>query len=165
MHQELYCIRRQVGHVWKCLWDCQWDAPFSFFRAIISPHFRSPNLSYHFVARSLVILNHGSGNRYALRPRGPTPFPWLEKGAKEQFLHGTAAAARSRHGRTRSANLPKLGGSRRLRHMERFVFLLCGSKKSPHVHAISGWNLLPWPADRFYLRRRLQIPKGFRSHI
>ena len=37
----------------------------------------------------IVNLIHESGNGNALRPRRPTPFPLLEKGAKEHFLHGT----------------------------------------------------------------------------
>ena len=36
--------------------------------------------------------------------------------------HGTAAAGRMRHGRTRSAKLPKLNASRRFKHMGSFVF-------------------------------------------
>ena len=46
-------------------------------------------------------------------------------------MHSTAAAERLRHDQTRSANLPKLSRSRGFRHMGRFVFLLCGSKKIP----------------------------------
>jgi hypothetical protein len=34
---------------------------------------------------SLAAINHEAGNGNALRPRGPTPFLLLEKGAKEHF--------------------------------------------------------------------------------
>ena len=47
-----------------------------------------------------------------------------EKEAKGAVLHGTSAAERSRHVKSRSANLPKLDDSHRLKHMGRFVFAL-----------------------------------------
>ena len=47
-----------------------------------------------------------------------------EKEAKGAVLHGTSAAGRLRHVKTRSANLPKLDDSHRLKHMGRFVFAL-----------------------------------------
>ncbi|MBS5873324.1 MAG: hypothetical protein KIC46_04285 [Clostridiales bacterium] len=39
-------------------------------------------------------------------------------------MHGTSAAAKLRHVKTCSANLPKLNASRRFKHMGRFVFAL-----------------------------------------
>ena len=47
-----------------------------------------------------------------------------EKEAKGAVLHGTSAAARLRHVKNSSANLPKLDDSHRLIHMGRFVFAL-----------------------------------------
>ena len=47
-----------------------------------------------------------------------------EKEAKGAVLHGTSAAERLRHVKTRSANLPKLSRSRGFKHMGRFVFAL-----------------------------------------
>ena len=47
-----------------------------------------------------------------------------DKEAKGAVLHGTSAAGRWRHVKTRSANLPKLDDSHRLKHMGRFVFAL-----------------------------------------
>ena len=47
-----------------------------------------------------------------------------EKEAKGAVSHGTSAAERSRHVKSRSANLPKLSRSRGFRHMGRFVLAL-----------------------------------------
>ena len=56
-----------------------------------------------------------AGPSFSVRP---------EKEAKGAVLHGTSAAERWRHVKTRSANLPKLDDSHRLKHMGRFVFAL-----------------------------------------
>ena len=56
-----------------------------------------------------------AGPSFSVRP---------EKEAKGAVLHGTSAAGRWSHEPTRSANLPKLNASRRLKHMGRFVFAL-----------------------------------------
>ena len=56
-----------------------------------------------------------AGPSFSVRP---------EKEAKGAVLHGTSAAERLRHVKTRSANLPKLDDSHRLKHMGRFVFAL-----------------------------------------
>ena len=56
-----------------------------------------------------------AGPSFSVRP---------EKEAKGAVLHGTSAAERSRHVKSRSANLPKLDASHRLKHMGRFVFAL-----------------------------------------
>jgi len=56
-----------------------------------------------------------AGPSFSVRP---------EKEAKGAVLHGTSAAAKLRHVKTRSANLPKLDDSHRLKHMGRFVFAL-----------------------------------------
>ena len=56
-----------------------------------------------------------AGPSFSVRP---------EKEAKGAVLHGTSAAAKWSHDRTRSANLPKLSCSRGFRHMGRFVFAL-----------------------------------------
>jgi len=55
---------------------------------------------------------------------GPSFSARPEKEVKGAVLHGTSAAERSRHVKTRSANLPKLDDSHRLKHMGRFVFAL-----------------------------------------
>jgi|GEM_PF-3945876 len=54
-----------------------------------------------------------AGPSFSVRP---------EKEAKGAVSHGTSAAEKSRHVKTRSANLPKLNASRRFKHMGRFVF-------------------------------------------
>ncbi|MCI6400573.1 MAG: hypothetical protein MR815_01870 [Oscillospiraceae bacterium] len=56
-----------------------------------------------------------AGPSFSVRP---------EKEAKGAVLHGTSAAERFSHEPTRSANLPKLDDSHRLKHMGRFVFAL-----------------------------------------
>ena len=56
-----------------------------------------------------------AGPSFSVRP---------EKEAKGAVLHGTSAAERLIHVKTRSANLPKLDDSHRLKHMGRFVFAL-----------------------------------------
>ncbi len=56
-----------------------------------------------------------AGPSFSVRP---------EKEAKGAVLHGTSAAERLRHIKTRSADLPKRNASRRFKHMERFVFIL-----------------------------------------
>ena len=56
--------------------------------------------------------------------QGPSFSVRPEKEAKGAVLHGTSAAERLRHVETRSANLPKLDDSHRLKHMGRFVFAL-----------------------------------------
>ena len=63
------------------------------------------------------------------------PFPFGRKRKqKGPFRHGTAAAGRFIHGRTRSAKLPKLDHSRDLRHLGSFVSALpcAAGQKSPH---------------------------------
>ena len=55
---------------------------------------------------------------------GPSFSVRSEKEAKGAVLHGTSAAERFSHVKTRSANLPKLDDSHRLKHMGRFVFAL-----------------------------------------
>ena len=56
-----------------------------------------------------------AGPSFSVRP---------EKEAKGAVSHGTSAAAKLSHDPTRSANLPKLDDSHRLKHMGRFVFAL-----------------------------------------
>ncbi|MDY5590494.1 MAG: hypothetical protein SPF51_02960, partial [Candidatus Fimivicinus sp.] len=56
-----------------------------------------------------------AGPSFSVRP---------EKEAKGAVLHGTSAAERLRHVKTRSADLPKLSRSRGFKHMGRFVFAL-----------------------------------------
>ncbi len=56
-----------------------------------------------------------AGPSFSVRP---------EQEAKGAVLHDTSAAAKLSHDQTRSANLPKLDDSRRLKHMGRFVFAL-----------------------------------------
>ncbi len=56
-----------------------------------------------------------AGPSFSVRP---------EKEAKGAVLHGTSAAERLRHVKTRSADLPKRNASRRFKHMGRFVFIL-----------------------------------------
>ena len=71
-----------------------------------------------------------AGPSFSVRP---------EKEAKGAVLHGTSAAERSRHVKTRSANLPKLDDSHRLKHMGRFVFApaVRGRGKNPLTsHAV-----------------------------
>jgi len=93
----------------------------------------------------IVNLIHESGNGNALRPRRPTPFPLLEKGAKEHFLHGT----RQRQGRAggRGATAPRISfGS----------FSLCRAKKTNEHQrytcikinnspALAAWARSPFP--------------------
>ena len=70
---------------------------------------------------------------------GPSFSARPEKEAKGAVLHGTSAAERSRHVKTRSANLPKLDDSHRLKHMGRFVFApaVRGRGKNPLTsHAV-----------------------------
>ena len=81
---------------------------------------------------------------------GPSFSARPEKEVKGAVLHGTSAAARSRHVKTRSANLPKLDDSHRLKHMERFVFapVVRGRGKNPLTsHAESLLRALPRPPD------------------
>ena len=71
-----------------------------------------------------------AGPSFSVRP---------EKEAKGAVLHGTSAAERLRHVKTRSANLPKLDDSHRLKHMGRFVFApaVRGRGKNPLTsHAV-----------------------------
>ena len=68
------------------------------------------------------------------------PFPFgrkrKQKGPKRpsrrSLVHGTSAATRLSHERTRSAKLPKLNASRRFKHMGSFVFALSPCKAA-HV--------------------------------
>jgi len=72
-----------------------------------------------------------AGPSFSVRP---------EKEAKGAVLHGTSAAERWSHEPTRSANLPKLDDSHRLKHMGRFVFApaVRGRSKNPLTsHAVS----------------------------
>jgi hypothetical protein len=75
-----------------------------------------------------------AGPSFSVRP---------EKEAKGAVLHGTLAAKRLRHVKSRSANLPKLNASRRLKHMGRFVFApaVRGRSKNPltsHAESCCG---------------------------
>ena len=82
------------------------------------------------------------------------PFPFgrkrKQKGPKRpsrrSLVHGTSAATRLSHERTRSAKLPKLNASRRFKHMGSFVFALSPCKAA-HVEPRRRRSaLLPWPS-------------------
>jgi len=72
----------------------------------------------------LIALNKGRRIGTRSGRAGPSFSVRPEKEAKGAVLHGTSAAERWRHVKTRSANLPKLNASRRFKHMGRFVFAL-----------------------------------------
>jgi len=84
-----------------------------------------------------------AGPSFSVRP---------EKEAKGVVLHGTSAAARWRHVKTRSANLPKLNASRRFKHMERFVFALWAKIPSRATQKDSA--ALPRPSESYLGRNQ-----------
>ena len=97
------------------------------------------------------------------------PFPFgrkrKQKGPKRpsrwSLVHGTSAATRLSHERTRSAKLPKLNASRRFKHMGSFVFALSPCKAA-HVErskipsratqkAQRPQNLIAWLVRGFFV--------------
>jgi len=98
---------------------------------------------------------------------GPSFSARPEKEAKGAVLHGTSAAERLRHVKTRSADLPKLDDSHRLKHMGRFVFAPAAhgrGKNSLTSPAEKLLRALPRPPGSAQRRRMMPVTKAIRNH-
>ena len=93
---------------------------------------------------------------------GPSFSARPEKEAKGAVLHGTSAAGRLSHVETRSANLPKLDDSHRLKHMGRFVFALRAKIPSRATQILM--RVLPRLPDSAQRRIKMPVPKATRNH-